>query len=94
MENSKHKFEDRLNQSLIKFKNQHEFVLNERDNDKKIKIDKQIQKYEHWVNYILLKYINHQLSIKKLKEKKKEDKERKQLRKEEIAEELMLEVLY
>ena len=60
MENSKHKFEDRLNQSLIKFKNQHEFVLNERDNDKKIKIDptrncehvskiQEIQQIQTWV---------------------------------------------
>ena len=94
MENNNHKYEDRLNQSLIKFKYQHEQVLNGLDIDKKIKVDKQLERYEDWVNKFLKKYVNKHLSMKKQQEEMRDNKERKLLRKAEIDEELMLELEY
>ncbi len=49
MESIKHRYEERLNQSLVKFKSHYEIVMNEKEAELKIRLDKPVQKFEDWV---------------------------------------------
>lgn len=51
LESIKQRYEERLNQSLVKFKNHYDIVMNEKEAELKIKLDKPIQKFEEWVQY-------------------------------------------
>jgi hypothetical protein len=46
MESIKLRYEERLNQSLVKFRNHYEVVMNEKEAEMKIRLDKPVKKFE------------------------------------------------